>query len=63
VRALLLALAACSTATTTKPGVRWAPIVDSHVHLSYDPVADQLAQHGVLAAVDLAAPEASLGRP
>jgi hypothetical protein len=39
----------------------WPPIVDSHVHLALDPVADQLAANGVLVAVDLAAPERTLG--
>ncbi len=37
--------------------------VDSHVHLSYFPVADALARSGVLAAVDLAAPIDSLDEP
>lgn len=37
--------------------------VDSHVHLAYLPEADALADHGVAAAVDLAAPLSSLGRP
>ncbi len=32
------------------------PIIDSHVHLAYWPIADQLRQRGVLVAVDLAAP-------
>jgi len=36
-------------------------LIDSHVHLSYWPVADELLDAGVVAAVDLAAPEASLG--
>jgi hypothetical protein len=35
----------------------WPPIVDSHVHLTYWPVADRLAATGIAAAVDLAAPE------
>ena len=39
----------------------WPPIVDSHVHLAYWPVADKLAAHGVEVAVDLAAPERTLG--
>src|SRR5258706_633841 len=63
---LALALAACGTpAQVAAPGdggVRWAPIVDSHVHLTFWPVADRLAAHGVLAAVDLAAPERALGK-
>jgi hypothetical protein len=41
--------------------VQWPPIVDSHVHLAYFPVANELAAHGVLAVVDLAAPERTLG--
>jgi hypothetical protein len=45
---------------TSEDGVRWLPIVDSHVHLAYSPVASQLAAHGVLAVVDLAAPERTL---
>ena len=39
----------------------WPPIVDSHVHLAYWPVADQLAAHGVEVVVDLAGPEQTLG--
>jgi hypothetical protein len=35
----------------------WPPIVDSHVHLTYWPVADRVAASGIAAAVDLAAPE------
>jgi hypothetical protein len=35
----------------------WLPIVDSHVHLAYWSVADQLVTAGVEAVVDLAAPE------
>ncbi|HEY1547123.1 MAG TPA: hypothetical protein VGG28_04860 [Kofleriaceae bacterium] len=38
----------------------WPPIVDSHVHLAYWPVADQLAASGIGVAVDLAAPERTL---
>jgi imidazolonepropionase-like amidohydrolase len=34
----------------------WPPIIDSHVHLTYWPVADRLAASGIAAAVDLAAP-------
>jgi hypothetical protein len=64
VKALVLALAACSTPAVAPPAAatRWPPIVDSHVHLSYDPVGGELARRGVLAAVDLAAPEATLGQ-
>jgi hypothetical protein len=67
VRVLIALLAACSTPAVTPaaPGAttRWPPVVDSHVHLAYDPVAGELAHRGVLAAVDLAAPEATLGQP
>jgi hypothetical protein len=34
----------------------WPPIVDSHVHLTYWPVADRVAASGIAAGVDLAAP-------
>jgi len=50
---------ASTTRTTSTPPK--ATIIDSHVHLAYYPVADQLAAHGVGAAVDLAAPERALG--
>ncbi|MBV8760797.1 MAG: hypothetical protein JO257_26120 [Deltaproteobacteria bacterium] len=64
-KALLLAVAACHAQAQSPPtqAVTWPPIVDSHVHLSFDPVGDELARRGVLAAVDLAAPEATLGKP
>jgi len=39
----------------------WPPIIDSHVHLAYWSVADELVKSGVEAVVDLAAPEAMLG--
>jgi Amidohydrolase family len=39
----------------------WPPIIDSHVHLAYWAVADDLVKSGVEAVVDLAAPEPSLG--
>jgi hypothetical protein len=44
---------------------RWiAPaFIDSHVHLSYWPVGPALLRAGVVAAVDLAAPESALARP
>ena len=67
----LAVLAACSGphAASTPPPTRAktaAPsrptIVDSHVHLAFYQVADQLAEHGVRAAVDLAAPERALGK-
>jgi imidazolonepropionase-like amidohydrolase len=38
----------------------WPAIVDSHVHLTYWPVIDELAKSGVAAAVDLAAPESAV---
>lgn len=38
-------------------------VIDSHVHLTYWPVADELARSGVAAAVDLAAPMSSLAEP
>ncbi|MGE5184532.1 MAG: hypothetical protein ACM31C_20820 [Acidobacteriota bacterium] len=66
-RVLLFLIAACSAPAPVGPAgagsVHWPPIVDSHVHLSFDPVAAQLAAHGVLAAVDLAAPERALRDP
>jgi len=40
--------------------VVWPPMVDSHVHLTLDPVANELEKHGVLVAVDLAAPERAM---
>src|SRR5258706_14847701 len=70
---LCLALVACSSSSAPAPSIcvpitpfkdsppQTIPIVDSHVHLAFYPVADQLAKHGVLAAVDLASPESALG--
>ena len=43
-------------ATWTLPG-----LIDSHVHLVYAPVGAQLATSGITTAVDLGAPERSLG--
>lgn len=40
----------------------WPPIIDSHVHLAYWAVADELVKSGVEAVVDLGAPEATLGQ-
>lgn len=40
--------------------LKWPLIVDSHVHVSYWPVADQLAASGIGTVVDLAAPERAL---
>jgi hypothetical protein len=61
---MVISLAACSAPppVTTAPAapVRWPPIVDSHVHLAYRPVGEQLAARGVEAVVDLAAPERAL---
>jgi hypothetical protein len=61
-RCALLLLVACGvpTAPQRERTITWAPIVDSHVHLSYWPVADELTQHGIGAVVDLAAPERAL---
>jgi imidazolonepropionase-like amidohydrolase len=46
-------------------GGRWlAPqIIDSHVHLAYWPVAEELSRRGVAGVVDLAAPVSFLGAP
>ena len=41
----------------------WPSIIDSHVHLTYWPVADRLAAAGIAAAVDLAAPEVRVAAP
>lgn len=66
----LLLVVACSSPSAPVPGVPITPskespspkipVVDSHVHLAFYPVADELAKHGVLAAVDMASPESSL---
>jgi hypothetical protein len=67
-RWLVLSVVACSAPTTqTQPSNETTnrdaiPIVDSHVHLAYCAVADQLAAHGVRAVVDLASPESALGK-
>ncbi len=66
-----LALALTSSCRTASPGgaapaidgVVAASVIDSHVHLAYWPVADQLAAAGVAAVVDLGAPLAALGQP
>jgi len=58
---LLLACSAPAKPAATAP-MLWPPIVDSHVHLALDPVAAELAAHGVEVAVDLAAPERALGK-
>ena len=41
-------------------GYLWPPIIDSHVHVTFWPVADKLALTGISTVVDLAAPERSL---
>lgn len=61
--ALLVTVAACrapggATAHWDSPG-----IVDSHVHLALWPVDAELAEHGVLYAVDLAGPDRALAAP
>ena len=73
VRWLVCLLLACSTPPaapakqappreqTARPRDTTA-IVDSHVHLAFYPVAEQLGEHGVRYAVDLAAPESALGK-
>jgi hypothetical protein len=43
-------------------GVRAAPVIDSHVHLSYWRVSERLARAGVVAAVDLGAPIDTVGK-
>jgi hypothetical protein len=64
-RTLVVLLAACSAphAPAPPPALHPPGIIDSHVHLSYWPVADRLASEGVIAVVDLGAPEATLGQP
>lgn len=55
----LLATDPANAAATSSGGglpYLWPPMIDSHVHLAYWAVADQLAARGVLAAVDLSAP-------
>lgn len=47
-------------ATTAAAPFLSPPTVDSHVHLAYWPVAEQLRARGVLTAVDLGAPLATL---
>jgi hypothetical protein len=61
--ALLVVVACSGTARKdpADPDIKWPLIIDSHVHVSYWPVADSLARAGIGAVVDLAAPEASLG--
>lgn len=66
--ALLLVLSACGSPPPPGPAAPTAPwespgIVDSHVHLTLWPVDAELVQHGVIYAVDLAAPDSALGAP
>ncbi|HEY3803429.1 MAG TPA: hypothetical protein VGL61_12510 [Kofleriaceae bacterium] len=66
-RTVALALAGDKIASISPAGEAagwlWPPIVDSHVHLAYWPIADELARRGIGVAVDLAAPERTLGTP
>lgn len=48
--------AAASAADAAALPFLWPPMIDSHVHLAFWPVAEQLAAKGVLGAVDLGAP-------
>ncbi len=60
----LCVVAGCGTAPVSAApasGIVWPPVIDSHVHLALWPVADQLANNGVLGAVDLGEPETALG--
>ncbi len=69
-RLLVIALVACGEAsggsshagaTPVEVGhVHWPPIIDSHVHVTYWPIADRLPATGIAAVVDLAAPERTL---
>jgi len=65
--AWLVALVACGGRDLVAPvepvGVRWPPVIDSHVHVRYWPVGDRLPATGIAAVVDLAAPERTLGAP
>jgi hypothetical protein len=67
--AAILVVVACGRAPepagappAADPGVRVRPVVDSHVHLQYWKVADELARTGVRFAVDLGAPIDTVGR-
>lgn len=53
---VLAALAACSSAPARVADDRPAKIIDSHVHLAFWPVADELAKAGIGAVVDLGSP-------
>jgi imidazolonepropionase-like amidohydrolase len=56
-----MTIARIDATTSESGGVLWPPIVDSHVHLTYWPVADKLAASGIATVVDLSAPESALG--
>jgi imidazolonepropionase-like amidohydrolase len=63
---LALISIAGSTIRSVTPGsdtgfTLWPSVVDSHVHLAFYPVGNELARHGIGAVVDLAAPETTLG--
>nr|HEX4318436.1 hypothetical protein [Kofleriaceae bacterium] len=55
-------IAGVAAATAPAAAQQWlsTPVIDSHVHLSYWPVAARLAAAGVEGVVDLASPEAAL---
>ncbi|MBA2543224.1 MAG: hypothetical protein H0V17_26520 [Deltaproteobacteria bacterium] len=62
---VVLALVSCGERQVAEEpaadGIVWPAVVDSHVHVTYWPVADKLAASGVATVVDLAAPESALG--
>jgi hypothetical protein len=53
----IVAVAACSAPTRTPVAEERAPIIDSHVHLAFWPVADELAAKGIAGVVDLGSPQ------
>lgn len=53
-------LAPLEAALAEDTGWLWPSMIDSHVHLAFWGVADQLAASGIAAAVDLSAPERTL---
>src|SRR5437763_1048897 len=57
---ICLLLVACRG--TPAPNAPSAGVIDSHVHLDYEPVADQLAAAGIVAVVDLGGPIEMLAR-
>lgn len=60
--ALLLVAACGATQAPEDRAATWRspPIIDSHVHLAFWPVGDELAATGIGAVVDLAAPESAM---